>query len=222
MSISLLLFVDDLILLASTPKGLQRQIDVLASFFHLPQLMVNLGKTKIMIFNASKIFLYDLYFYFQRGEIEITTTYTYLGIQLIGPCFKMCKALHTMFPRSVSRHLVQILPQASDYQSHEPLWFRDLENKLAIDRLDLDGKSLDLVSLEFLPPFGNSLHVPGHLLPTRQDLTEAISEDICILYIMVTQTSPPKSLGQKMSFNLDHFLELWDGIIVHPPYTHRH
>jgi hypothetical protein len=30
------------------------------------------------------------------------------------------------------------------------------------------------------------------------------------------------SLGSKMSFYLEHFLELQDGIIIHPPYTYRH
>jgi len=78
--ISLLLFVDDLVLLASTPEGLQRQIDTLANFCDLQQLMVNLGKTKVMIFNASKSSLTDLHFYYRGVEIEITTAYTYLGV----------------------------------------------------------------------------------------------------------------------------------------------
>jgi hypothetical protein len=77
--ISLLLFANDLILLASTLEGLQRQIDALASFCDLRQLTVNLGKTKVMIFNASKHPLTDLHFYFRGEEIEINTTYTYQG-----------------------------------------------------------------------------------------------------------------------------------------------
>jgi hypothetical protein len=50
--ISLLLFVDNLVLLASTPEGLHRKIDALAIFCDLRQLMFNLGKTKVLIFNA--------------------------------------------------------------------------------------------------------------------------------------------------------------------------
>jgi hypothetical protein len=73
--ISLLLFTDDLVLLASNPEGLQRQIDTLASFCDLRQLTVNLGKTKVLIFNALKSSLIDLHFYCQGVEIEITTTY---------------------------------------------------------------------------------------------------------------------------------------------------
>jgi hypothetical protein len=91
--ISLLLFVDDLVLLASTPEGLQRQIDALANFCDLRQLTVNLGKTKVLIFNASKSSLTDLHFYYRGAEIEITTTYTYLGVQFTGPRFGMRQAL---------------------------------------------------------------------------------------------------------------------------------
>jgi hypothetical protein len=91
--ISLLLFVDDLVLLASTPEGLQRQIDALANFCDLRQLTVNLGKTKVLIFNASKSSLTDLHFYYRGAEIEITTTYTYLGVQFTGPRFSMRQAL---------------------------------------------------------------------------------------------------------------------------------
>jgi len=39
--------------------------------------MVDLGKTKVMIFNGSKKFV-DLHFFFRGEEIKITNTYTYL------------------------------------------------------------------------------------------------------------------------------------------------
>jgi hypothetical protein len=49
--ISILLFVDDVVLLASSTKGLQRQLDALSLFYDLRRLTVNLGKTKVMIFH---------------------------------------------------------------------------------------------------------------------------------------------------------------------------
>jgi hypothetical protein len=64
------------------------------------------------------------------------------------------------------------------------------------------------ISPERLPPFSFSLDAPRHLLPTRQVLNQAIREDIYRLYIQVTWTSPSTSLGSKMSFYLEHFLEL--------------
>ncbi|KAH9293842.1 hypothetical protein KI387_040956, partial [Taxus chinensis] len=46
--IYILLFADDVVLLASSAEGLQRQLDALALFCDHRQLTVNLGKTKVM------------------------------------------------------------------------------------------------------------------------------------------------------------------------------
>lgn len=78
--ISILLFADDVVLLAPSPKGLQRQLDALALFCDLRQLTINLGKTKVMIFNGLKK-TSDLHLFFRGEEIEITGTYTYLGVK---------------------------------------------------------------------------------------------------------------------------------------------
>jgi hypothetical protein len=78
------------------------------------------------------------------------------------------------------------------------------------------------ISTEHLPLFSFSLYPPCHLLLTRQVLNQAIREDIYRLYIQVTWTSPSTSLGLKMFFYLEHFLELRNGIIISPPYTCRH
>jgi hypothetical protein len=82
--LSISLFTNDVVLLASSPEGLQRQLNALALFCDLRQLMINLGKTKVMIFNESKKSI-DLHFFFRGKEIEITNTYTYLGVQFYGP-----------------------------------------------------------------------------------------------------------------------------------------
>jgi hypothetical protein len=56
--------------------------------------MVNLGKTKVMIFNCLKKSLSGFHFYFRGVEVEITTsTYTYLGVQFSGPRFGLRQAL---------------------------------------------------------------------------------------------------------------------------------
>jgi hypothetical protein len=73
--IAIMLFVDDVVLQASFPEGLQRQLDALALFCDLQQLMVNLGKTKVMIFNGLKK-TSNLHFFFIGKEIKITSTYT--------------------------------------------------------------------------------------------------------------------------------------------------
>lgn len=91
--IYILLFTNDVVLLASSPKGLQTQLDALALFCYLHQLTVNLGITKVMTFNGLKKVLLDHHFFFRGEEIEITTIYTYLGVQFTRPCFSMRHAL---------------------------------------------------------------------------------------------------------------------------------
>jgi hypothetical protein len=53
--------------------------------------MVNLGKTKGMVFNGLKNVLIEYHFYFQGVEIKITTAYTYIGVQFSGPTFGLRK-----------------------------------------------------------------------------------------------------------------------------------
>ena len=48
----LLLFADDIVLLSSTPSGLQNQIDSLEKVSQSLGLTVNLDKTKMMVFRA--------------------------------------------------------------------------------------------------------------------------------------------------------------------------
>jgi len=86
--ISIFLFADDVVLLASFPEGLERHLEALALFCDLRQLMVNLGKTKVIIFNGSKKSV-DLRFFFKGKEIEITNTYTYSGVPFFGPRFSL-------------------------------------------------------------------------------------------------------------------------------------
>jgi hypothetical protein len=59
----------------------------------LRKLTFNLGKTKALIFNASKSSLTYLHFHYKEAGIEITRTYTYLGVQFTGTRFSMRHAL---------------------------------------------------------------------------------------------------------------------------------
>ena len=51
--IPLLLYVDDIALISESPEGMQRQLDALHSFAKDSGLCVNLGKTKVMVFNTT-------------------------------------------------------------------------------------------------------------------------------------------------------------------------
>ena len=83
--IKYLLWADDLVILAETPKGLQRQIDKLYSYCLENQLIVNTLKTKIMIYGSRND---NDSFHFNNSPVEITDSYKYLGV-LFSPCTKL-------------------------------------------------------------------------------------------------------------------------------------
>jgi hypothetical protein len=78
---SCLLYADDLVLLASNPKSLQHNINILNNYCNEWHLKVNLKKTKIVTFSNSgrkckHLFQYD------DSVIENASNYNYLGIKL--------------------------------------------------------------------------------------------------------------------------------------------
>ena len=75
--VPLLLYADDLILMSTSKEGLQRQLDALAAFCEQRQLTVNLGKTKIVIFETRKSTCEP--FFFQNKVVAREEEYRYLG-----------------------------------------------------------------------------------------------------------------------------------------------
>ncbi len=78
--VNLLLYVDDLTLMSETPQGLQKQIDVMSEFCVEQQLVINVSKTKVVVFekrhSATPEFTY-------RGTtIEQVQSFRYLGLEL--------------------------------------------------------------------------------------------------------------------------------------------
>jgi len=122
--ISILLFVDDVVLLSSSPEGLQRQLDALALFCDLRQLTVNLGKTKVMIFNGVKQ-TSDLQIRFKGEEVEITITYTYLGVQFVGPRFSLQPALQPL----INKGYGPLALLERQYFRHH---FQDISSKMSL------------------------------------------------------------------------------------------
>ena len=77
-----LLFADDIALVATTPLGLQNQINILRRGAERLGLVVNLDKTKVMVFRKGG-FLGRLERWYYGGErIEVVNKYKYLGYTL--------------------------------------------------------------------------------------------------------------------------------------------
>ena len=77
--IFLLLFADDVVLVSSTPGGLQNQIKIEKKTSESLGLRVYLDKTKVMIFRKGGHIAAGEKWFFNGSKIEIVNSYKYLG-----------------------------------------------------------------------------------------------------------------------------------------------
>ncbi|XP_059077995.1 uncharacterized protein LOC131876576 [Cryptomeria japonica] len=77
--IRLLLYADDLILLANSALGLQEHLFALEHFCNIVGMQVNISKTKIMVFSSRRK-QEQHKFYFEGSILEEVADYKYLGI----------------------------------------------------------------------------------------------------------------------------------------------
>ncbi|MCO5603414.1 hypothetical protein L7F22_057564 [Adiantum nelumboides] len=127
--IPLLLYADDIVLIAESPDGMQRQLDVLQKFAEESGLSVNMGKTKIMVFNTTTQWVRRSAPKFTYGQdnVEYTDAYTYLGVVFTGPKFAMKKAADNRLSRAYAA-LGGLERMCSQVQFQEPrtkLWLFD-------------------------------------------------------------------------------------------------
>jgi hypothetical protein len=78
--INILLYVDDIILMAMSPHDIENQLRILKDFFSNMGMTVNTDKTKVMIIKSNKI-PYDTFVY-ENKNLEEVTSYKYLGIDI--------------------------------------------------------------------------------------------------------------------------------------------
>ena len=82
LNIRLLMYADDIIILADSPEVLQKMINRLSEYCQLWNLVVNLQKSQILIFGkTTRPSHYEKWFY-RSTEIEIVKSYQYLGVLL--------------------------------------------------------------------------------------------------------------------------------------------
>jgi hypothetical protein len=80
LAVRLLLYADDLALMSHTPAGLQKQLDVLQAFCCERQLIVNVKKTKVVVFEAHKSVCQA--FQYEGKAIKQLNSFKYLGVEL--------------------------------------------------------------------------------------------------------------------------------------------
>ncbi|XP_053403102.1 uncharacterized protein LOC128558242 [Mercenaria mercenaria] len=78
-SIYLILFADDCILLSDTPEGLQSHLDLLAEYCIKWKLTVNIDKTKIIVFRKGGRLAQNEHWTYSDIEIDVVEQFNYLG-----------------------------------------------------------------------------------------------------------------------------------------------
>ena len=79
-NIMILLYADDMALIADTVERLLRMIDVLESYCCKWNMLVNLTKTKIMVFRRGGVLRKNEQWFYKGEKIEVVSRYKYLGI----------------------------------------------------------------------------------------------------------------------------------------------
>lgn len=82
MDILLLLYADDLVIMASSEADLQSKIDLLNKYCKQNQLQVNTAKTKVLVCRRGGKLPGDPHFFYGNNELEITNKYDYLGLKI--------------------------------------------------------------------------------------------------------------------------------------------
>jgi hypothetical protein len=78
--INILLYADDIALMAMSPHDIENQLRILKDFFFNMGMTVNTDKTKVMIIKSNNI-PYDIFVY-DNNNLEEVTSYKYLGIDI--------------------------------------------------------------------------------------------------------------------------------------------
>jgi hypothetical protein len=82
LAVRLLLYADDLAPMPHTPAGLQKQLDVLQAFCCERQLLMNVKRTKVVVFEACKFMCQA--FQYEGEAIEQLNSFKYLGVEPHG------------------------------------------------------------------------------------------------------------------------------------------
>ena len=114
--LQLLMFADDLVLLADTANGLQESINILEEFCRNWDLSINTEKTKIIIFNKPTC---DSQFYIYNSPLEQAKEYKYLSITL-SDIKSLFKEASKVLSKQANKALFSLMKQLSNLSYPKP------------------------------------------------------------------------------------------------------
>jgi hypothetical protein len=114
--IDILLYADDMVILAYNVFDLQCKIDIIRKYFKENDLTVNLSKTKVMIFRLGKSNFCKPKIFWGDEEIEIVDTYVYLGVPFNSNMnYNMCGGYFVQKGMQAQRELFSLFYKANIY-----------------------------------------------------------------------------------------------------------
>ena len=196
-SLNCLSWADDLALISLSKEGLQNCINNLESYCNKWKLRVNVSKTKVLVFTKVSINRLSNKFYIYGKEIQVTDSYTYLGIPLTSSGkFKAArKYLKTKAMRALFK-LKSLLFSEKNIPIHLGM---SLFNKFVLPILlygaeltcfDQTSKTIKIIVSKQIPEsspktvfssFLNKLHLEGDLPAT---VRKSVSSDLTHTYVI--------------------------------------
>ena len=99
----MLMFADDIALIADTIIGLQKQLNLLCQFCTKSKLIVNIAKTKVLVFKRGGQLALSKKWMYSGSHLESVSGFTYVGIYFTNrlSMFKMAESMSVKAKKSV-------------------------------------------------------------------------------------------------------------------------
>ena len=78
---SVLKYADDIVLMATSPEGLQTRLDILKNYCEMNKLTVNVTKSKVMCVSKRRKKAHQTVFMYDDKQLECVENFKYLGIE---------------------------------------------------------------------------------------------------------------------------------------------
>ncbi|MES9880123.1 MAG: reverse transcriptase family protein, partial [Sedimenticola sp.] len=137
-NIFLLLYADDIAILATSQEQLQKGLDTLYNYCQKWKLTVNTKKSKIMIFRKGGRLPANLKFYYNNLEIEIVTKFSYLGV-VFTPGGSFSEANNTLSGQA-QKAIFKLNKYLQKFTELSPKHVLDLFEKLVVPILNYAGE----------------------------------------------------------------------------------
>ncbi len=170
-----LLYADDLVLLSSTPQGLQQHLDLLDNYCQNWALAVNLKKTNIMVFqNKPRCQEHRYRFSLGSTALEHTMQYTYLGL-IITASGSFSMAVNALKDKA-RRALYAIKKEFQNIEILLPIWCKIFDSVI---------QPIALYGSEVWGPLSDQSYTRWDRHPT-----EALHTEFCKIILKLQRKTP--------------------------------